>query len=413
MAAGTAAINGNKVLLLEKMEKTGRKVRISGKGRCNLTNVCSDEEFMAKVQNGAGWLTYAYTQFNNRTLVKFFERKGVKLEVERGGRVFPKSGKAWDIAQALVDWCREEGVMIECEATVEAVNIIAGKVRSVTYRNARGFQRKVETPAVIVATGGASYPATGSTGDGYQIAYNAGHNIVPIRPSLVPLVTSHPEAPFMAGLLLKNVQTELWIDGQMAQSEFGEVGFSKRGLEGATILRVSRKAVDAIIDQKEVEIRIDTKHAMDHDELKARIEREIEEQPDSLTVGELLRKIMPRELVVPMAKAIGAHAKHPKGELKADKVERLAVALKDFRLAITDYRPWEEAIVTAGGVDLAEVDAHSMQSRIAEGLYFAGEVLDIDANTGGYNLQIAFSTGRLAGQLRKIKAEPKAEQQAQ
>lgn len=410
MAAGTAAMNGQSVLLLEKMEKTGRKVRISGKGRCNLTNVCTDEEFMAKVQNGAGWLTYAYTQFNNRTLVRFFERKGVKLEVERGGRVFPKSGKAWDIAQALVDWCREEGVMIECQAKVEAVNIIAGKVRSLTYRNSRGFMRKVETPAVILATGGASYPATGSTGDGYQIAHSAGHTIVPIRPSLVPLVTSYDEARFMAGLLLKNVQAELWIDGQMVQSEFGELGFSNRGLDGAIVLRMSRKAVDAIIEERQVEIRIDTKHAMTHEELVARIQREIDEQPATLTVGELLRKIMPRELVVPMAKAIGAHAKHLMGELRGDKVERLATALKDFRLPIVDYRPWEEAIVTAGGVDLGEIDAHSMQSRLVEGLYFAGEVMDIDANTGGYNLQIAFSTGRLAGQLRKIKPEQKTQE---
>lgn len=410
MAAGTAAMNGQSVLLLEKMEKTGRKVRISGKGRCNLTNVCTDEEFMAKVQNGAGWLTYAYTQFNNRTLVRFFERKGVKLEVERGGRVFPKSGKAWDIAQALVDWCREEGVMIECQAKVEAVNIIAGKVRSLTYRNSRGFMRKVETPAVILATGGASYPATGSTGDGYQIAHSAGHTIVPIRPSLVPLVTSYDEARFMAGLLLKNVQAELWIDGQMVQSEFGELGFSNRGLDGAIVLRMSRKAVDAIIEERQVEIRIDTKHAMTHEELVARIQREIDEQPATLTVGELLRKIMPRELVVPMAKAIGAHAKHLMGELRGDKVERLATALKDFRLPIVDYRPWEEAIVTAGGVELGEIDAHSMQSRLVEGLYFAGEVMDIDANTGGYNLQIAFSTGRLAGQLRKIKPEQKTQE---
>ena len=403
MAAGTAAMNGNSVLLLEKMEKTGRKVRISGKGRCNLTNVCSDEEFLAKVQNGAGFFTYAYTQWGNRALMRFMERKGVKLETERGGRVFPKSGKAWDIAQALVDWCREEGVDVVCEAKVEDITVIAGKVRSVTYRNKRGFSRKVETPAVILATGGASYPATGSTGDGYRIAHNVGHTITPIRPSLVPLETSYEEAPYMAGLLLKNVEAKLVVDGEEVQSEFGEMLFSKRGVEGAIILRMSRKAVDALIDEKRVEVVVDLKHAMDHDELRERILREIAEQPSTITVGELLRKIMPRELVVPMAKACGAHAKHSVGELKDEKIERLVDALKHFVLPISDYRPFEEAIVTAGGVDLAEIDPHTMQSRRVEGLYFAGELMDIDANTGGYNLQIAFSTGRLAGQLRKSK----------
>lgn len=400
MAAGTAAINGKRVLLLEKMEKTGRKVRISGKGRCNLTNMCTDEEFFAKIQNGAGFFNFAYTQFTNRALVRFMERKGVQLTTERGGRVFPTSGKAWDIAQALVDWCREEGVMIECNAKVEALNIIAGKIRSVVYTNARGYRRKVESPAVILATGGASYPATGSTGDGYKLAHEAGHTIVPVRPSLVPLETSYEEAKFMAGLLLKNVQVQLLVEGEVVQSEFGEMLFSKRGVEGAVVLRMSRKAVDALIDEKRVELEIDLKHAMDHDELRERIQREIAEQPNTLTVGELLRKIMPRELVVPMAKAIGAHAKHSMGELKEEKVERLTNTLKAFRIPISDYRPFEEAIVTAGGVELSEINPHTLESTLVKGLYFAGEVMDLDANTGGYNLQIAFSTGRLAGQLR-------------
>ena len=363
MAAGTAAIAGNSVLLLEKMEKTGRKVRITGKGRCNLTNVCTDEEFLAKVQNGAGFFTYAYTQWNNKSLIRFMERKGVKLETERGGRVFPQSGKAWDIAQALVDWCREEGVTIECNAKVDSVDVIAGKVRRVTYYNARGYQRRVETPAVILATGGASYPATGSTGDGYRIAHEVGHTIVPIRPSLVPLETSYEEAPYMAGLLLKNVHADLVVDGEVVQSEFGEMFFSKRGVEGAIILRMSRQAVDALIEEKRVEVVVDLKHAMDHDELRARIEREIAEQPATLTVGELLRKIMPRELVVPMAKACGAHAKHSMGELKEDKITRLVDALKRFVLPISDYRPFEEAIVTAGGVDLAEIDPHIFSTK--------------------------------------------------
>ncbi len=400
MAAGTAAQSGKSVLLLEKMEKTGRKVRISGKGRCNLTNVCTEDEFLAKLQNGAEFFRPAFKQFNNNSLIRFFERKGVKLETERGGRVFPQSGKAWDIAQTLIDWCRDEGVDVECNARVESINVIAGKVRSVSYRNKRGFVRKVECPNVLLATGGASYPATGSTGDGYRLAHDIGHAITPIRPSLVPLETSYSEAQFMNGLLLRNIDVQLLVDDAVVQEEFGELMFSKRGVEGAVILRVSRKAVDALIEGRKVELNIDLKHAMTSEELRARIEREMNDQPDTLTVGELLRKIMPRELVVPMAKQIGAHAKHQMGELK-DKTDALVTALKNFRITISDYRPFEEAIVTAGGVELSEINPKTMESLLVEGLYFAGELMDVDANTGGYNLQIAFSTGRLAGQLLK------------
>lgn len=407
MAAGTAASDGRKVILLEKMEKTGRKVRISGKGRCNLTNTSDETEFLAKINNGAEFFRSAYHQFNNNALMKFFERKGIRLETERGGRVFPKSGKAWDIAQTLVDWCRDEGVDIECNARVESLIVLADKVRGVNYRNARGFRRKIEAPCVLISTGGASYPATGSTGDGYRLANSVGHTIVEIRPSLVPLVTSYSEAQFMEGLLLRNVSTELLVDDSTVQEEFGEMSFSHRGIEGAIVLRMSRKAVDALIDHHKVAIRVDLKHAMSREELIDRVKREIGEQPDTITVGELLRKIMPRELVVPMAKKIDCIGKHTVKELSDEKIALLADNLKAFVLPISDYRPFEEAIVTAGGVAIDEVNPETMESRKVKGLYIAGELLDLDANTGGYNLQIAFSTGRLAGRLGGYHPTPK------
>ncbi len=403
MAAGMAAQRGLSVILLEKMEKTGRKVRISGKGRCNVTNTKPMEEFLAKIQCNAEFFRPAFMQFTNNSLMRFLERRGVKLVVEHGDRVFPKNGKAWDIAQALVDWCREEGVTVECEARVVDILAVNNKVLGVKYRNARGFERKIEAPNVILCTGGASYPATGSTGDGYMLAHKLGHSIVEIRPSLVPLETSYTEAKFMAGLLLKNINLSLYVDDECVAEEFGEMSFSKRGLEGAVVLRVSRKAVDALIEERKVEIGLDLKHSMSRDEVVDRIKREIDQQPDSLTVGELIRKIVPRELVVPFAKLLDMNARRPMSDFTEEAVGRFADLLKDFRMPVSDYRPFEEAVVTAGGVDVNEIYAETMESKLVKGLYFAGELMDIDANTGGYNMQIAFSTGHLAAQLRKQK----------
>ncbi|MBO7188348.1 MAG: aminoacetone oxidase family FAD-binding enzyme, partial [Tidjanibacter sp.] len=246
-----------------------------------------------------------------------------------------------------------------------------------------------------------SYPATGSTGDGYELAHRLGHNIVPIRPALVPLVTSHPEARFMSGLLLRNIAAQLIVDGEVVQEEFGEFSFSPHRIDGAVVLRMSRKAVDALIDEKNVKISLDLKPALDEPTIIARLEREMAEAEQELTIGELLRKVLPRELVIPVAKAAGLISKHSSRELREDKMHRVVEAMKRFVLPISDYRPFEEAIVTAGGVSLDEIWPDTMESKLVGGLYFAGEVMDIDADTGGYNLQMAFSTGYLAGQLRK------------
>lgn len=400
MAAGTAASNGMQTLLLEKMEKPGRKIRITGKGRCNLTNTKPATEFLEKVQVNRDFFRPAFAAFDNRTLMKFFEKQGVRLSTEQGGRVFPKSGKAWDIADALVEWCREVGVEISCNSAVENILLLGNRVRGVTYRTKKGFSRRVAAPAVIIATGGASYPATGSTGDGYVFARAAGHSIEAIRPSLVPLETTLQDKNFLNGLLLKNINASLLVDGEKVAEEFGELSFSSRGVEGAVVLRLSRTAVDALIEGKKVELSIDLKHALDEDILLERIERETAAlEPDSV-MADLLRKLVPKELVMPVAKAIGSHPKRETKHLDESTISGLIKILKDFRIPISDYRPFDEAIVTAGGVNVAEVNPATMESRLVRGLYFAGEVLDLDANTGGYNLQIAFSTGRLAGETK-------------
>ena len=401
MAAGTAAMSGRSVLLVEKMEKAGRKIRITGKGRCNLTNARPAEEFLDKVRTNADFFSVAFAEFNNRATIKFFERQGVKLDIERGERVFPKSGKAWDIANALVDFCEDKGVKIAYKTQVTEITTLDGKVTGIKYLNARGFERREEADHVIIATGGVSYPSTGSTGDGYEFAASLGHEIEPVRPSLTPLITSHPQKEYLNGLLLKNVGVKLYIDNELRQEEFGEMGFSERGIEGAVALRISRDAVDAIIDEQRVKIVVDLKPALDEETLLARIEREIAEMQPSEFFSELLRKLVPKQLVVPLAKEVDFHSKTYVSKLTEAEKRRLVKILKGMVFPITDYAPFQYAVVTAGGVRCDEVNKYTMESLKVKGLYFAGEVLDIDANTGGYNLQIAFSTGRLAGQLKK------------
>lgn len=401
MAAGTAARNGLRVLLIEKMEKSGRKVRITGKGRCNVTNARPAEEFAGQVRTNADFFAQAFAEFNNRAAIKFFERAGVKLDIERGERVFPKSGKAWDIANALLEYCFENGVKIIYDTRVTEIMTLGNKVFGVKYINKRGFERKEECAQVILATGGVSYPATGSTGDGYAFAADLGHTIEPLRPSLTPLVTSHAQIQYLDKVLLRNVRATLYIDNEPVREEFGEIGFSDRGIEGAVALRMSRDAVDALIDGKRVKLVLDLKPALSEEVLRERIARELAELEPTEFFGELLRKLVPKPLVMPLAQEMDIHSKSYVSKISEDQITRLVRTLKGLTFPITDYAPFEYAITTAGGVNCEEVNPYTMESLKVRGLYFAGEVLDLDANTGGYNLQIAFSTGRLAGMLKK------------
>ena len=400
-AAGTAARNGKKALVIEKMEKAGRKIRITGKGRCNLTNARPPEEFAAHLRANAEFFETAFAEFNNRATIRFFERQGVKLDVERGERVFPRSGKAWDIANALEEWCREAGVEFLFHARVTELLTLNGRILGVRYRNRRGFERKEEAPQVIVATGGVSYPATGSTGDGYMLAGDAGHRIEPLRPSLTPLVSPHPQLKSLHGLLLRNIRATLHIDNQPVREEFGEIGFSERGIEGAVALRLSRDAVDALIDGRRVKLTLDLKPALTPEILQERIRREMADMPEEEFFAELLRKLLPKPLVIPVCRELDIEPKTCLSRIADTEIRRLIALLKGFVLPVTDYAPFEYAVVTAGGVACDEINRYTMESLRVKGLYFAGEVLDLDADTGGYNLQIAFSTGRLAGMLKR------------
>lgn len=400
MAAGVAAEDGKKVLLLEKMEKAGRKIRITGKGRCNLTNTSRKEEFLENVRVNSEFFEPSFNSFNNRATIRFFKGEGIKLDFERGGRVFPESGKAWDIADALVYWVEDLGVEIQYHTQVLGVRTISDKVSGVRILTRQGFERNVEGKNVIIATGGASYPATGSTGEGYGIAHELGHTIVPIRPALVPLESYSDLATSLNGINLKNVGLKLMVDNQVVADEFGEMNFGSRGIEGAIILTISRMAVDSLIEGREVAISIDMKTALSNEQLINRIAREVEELGEDETIGELMWKMMPKPMVMPIAREIGVDPHDRIANFGDDMKARLIGVLKDIYIPISDYRPFEEAVVTAGGISVEEIDPQTLQSKLVPGLYFAGEVMDIDANTGGYNLQVAFSTGHLAGQLK-------------
>ena len=325
----------------------------------------------------------------------------MKLDVERGERVFPHSGKAWDVANALLEYCVDNGVRMLYDTRVCGIMTLGSKVFGVRYINKRGFERREECSQVILATGGVSYPATGSTGDGYTFAADLGHTIEPLRPSLTPLVSSHPRIKQLERLLLRNVRATLYIDNEPVREEFGELGFSERGIEGAVALRMSREAVDALIEERKVKIVVDLKPALTEEILRERIARERAElAPDEL-FSELLRKLVPRPMVLPLAQELDILSKTYVSRITDEQIGRLIKTLKGWTFPVVDYAPFDYAVVTAGGVRCDEVNPYTMQSTKVEGLYFAGEVLDLDANTGGYNLQIAFSTGRLAGMLKK------------
>ncbi|MDR2936786.1 MAG: NAD(P)/FAD-dependent oxidoreductase [Rikenellaceae bacterium] len=401
MAAATAAAGGQKTLLIEKMERPGRKLRITGKGRCNLTNTRMGDEFLEKVRANPEFFRSSLSFFSTKSTVQFFEKNGVKLVTERGDRVFPASGKAWDISDALVNFCKKTDVEILCNTRVIRIDTEKKAVESVVVKNKRGVSERIFAKNVILATGGMSYPATGSTGDGYQLAHDLGHSIVEVRPSLVPLEIEPAMTPRLAGLGLRNINLTLLVDGQPVVAEFGEMDFSERGMEGALILRISRQAVDALIEEKSVEVSIDLKPALDTEQLQARIVREREEFSEEATVKDLLSKLTLQKILPLVVTQADVELTLPLLQLEPEQVDRLIAALKDVRLKVTDYRPFTEAVVTAGGIDVSQVDPRTLQSKQVAGLYFAGEVLDIDADTGGYNIQIALSTGRVAGRLYK------------
>ncbi len=390
MAAGRAAERGADVLLLEKMPRLGSKLGITGKGRCNLTNEADLETFVGRFGPNGRFLYGAFSRFFTSDLREFFHRMGVLTVVERGGRVFPASGEARDVADALARYCREAGVRIRTQASVSRLLVEGERVAGVEAGGETFHAR-----AVILATGGASYPGTGSTGDGYRMAASVGHTIVPVRPALVPLVTAETWVPRLAGVSLRNVRATLYLDGKAVASQFGEMLFTHFGLSGPIVLTMSRRAGEAL-EQGRVEIGVDLKPALSDEQLDARLRRDLDRH-GKRAFHNVVRGLVPGKMVAVLVELAEVPSDKVAHQITSQERKRLFGLLRDLRMTVTAQRPLREAIVTAGGVALDEVNPRTLESRLVRGLYFCGELLDVDADTGGYNLQAAFSTGWLAG----------------
>lgn len=391
MAAGQAAEEGVDTLLLEKMKRPARKLCITGKGRCNITNIVELPDFIAHFGKTGRFLHQAFWRFFTPDLMDFFKALGLELVTERGGRVFPASGRALDVLEVLLQWLRRSGVQIKLSSKVDGLTMINQRITGVVSRG-----REIPCDAVILATGGASFPATGSTGDGYRFAESAGHNVVPIRPALVPLETSGDAAGKMAGLNLRNINVRMLVNNKRRKEAFGEMIFTEFGVTGPVILTLSGEAVDAMRDGHKIALSIDLKPGLDEKILDARLLRDIASRGKE-QVRSFLRGLLPREMIPVCLNLLEISPDGQASRISAKERRRLLTWLKDFRLEVTGYRPLAEAIITAGGIDTREVDPRTMESRLTKGLFIAGELLDIHADTGGYNLQAAFSTGWLAG----------------
>ncbi|MBA4392487.1 MAG: aminoacetone oxidase family FAD-binding enzyme [Desulfobacca sp.] len=391
MAAGRAAELGAQVLLLEKMPRAGLKLGITGKGRCNLTNLGDIQTFMEQYSPDGRFLRNCFARFFNQDLIQFFEQRGVPLVVERGQRVFPVSNQALDIVSVLLKYMQKNGVIVRKEQPVKEILIRSGLMEGVV-----SSQERIKAGAVILATGGASYPKTGSTGDGYRLARKAGHTITPIRPSLIPLEVKESWVKDLQGLALKNVSATVYLNGKKDQSEFGEMLFTHFGISGPIILSLSGRVVDALT-QGRVEIAINLKPAITQEQLDLRLQREF--QAHHLKgLKAILKLLLPNRLIPVFCHISGIDEEKKGNQISAQERSRLQGLLTDLRLTVSRPRPLEEAIVTAGGVRLNEVNPKTLESKIVPGLFLCGEVLDIQGKTGGYNLQAAFSTGWVAGE---------------
>jgi predicted Rossmann fold flavoprotein len=399
MAAGRAAQQGQKVLLLEKMAQSGRKLCITGKGRCNITSTTPLQEFIRLVKPDGRFLRSSFSCFFSEDLILFMNEIGVKTVIERGGRVFPENGKAPEVAKKLIDWCTNNGVTTLNNFQVNSLlienNCIAGAI-GINHKNNKElsyFAKKV-----IIATGGLSYPATGSTGDGYKFARKLGHTIIDTTPSLVPLESNKIITKQLNGLELKNINAFLWINDKKVSEDFGELTFYENALSGPVILTLSRLAVPALAKKEKVEISIDLKPALDNNKLDARLIRELNSN-GKVIIENILGSLLPTKLISICLEQTNILKDKLGHQISSQERKALVNWLKNFKFMITKARPYKEAIITSGGISTKEINQKTMESKLISGLFFAGEVIDLDGPTGGYNLQIAFSTAWVAASI--------------
>ena len=393
MAAVSSALNGHTVSIYEKNDRIGRKLYITGKGRCNITNAADMKTIMENVVNNSKFLYSAFKQFDNQDVVEMLENAGCPTKVERGNRVFPVSDKSSDVIKAFQKILSELSVEVNLKAEVNSLIIEDSICKGIKLAD-----KSIYADAVIVATGGRSYPGTGSTGDGYRFAKNAGHKVGKLYPSLVPFTLEEKEEiKQLQGLSLKNVAVEIYDGDKNIYKDFGEMLFTHFGISGPTLISASSYAVERIIDdKKKLRIVIDLKPALDNEKLDARLLRDFESAKNK-QLKNVLPKLLPLKLIPEVLRQ--ADLKEDIKICNITRKERLKLlyALKNLSYTIDGVRGFEEAIITKGGVDVSDINPKTMESRLITSLYFVGEVLDIDALTGGYNLQVAWSTGYVAG----------------
>lgn len=393
MAAIAAAEHEGSVLLLEKMPRAGRKMMITGKGRCNVTSADDPADIIKNIAGNGRFLNSVIRAFDNAAVMAFFENVGVPLKTERGNRVFPQSDRAVDVVDAMMRRLRDLHVELRTNTHVRALVVTDGAIRGVRLESGD----MVAADAIVLAVGGASYPLTGSTGDGYAMARDAGHHIVPIFPALVPLCTAEGWVRDVQGLSLRNVRAALYSAGKKQAEEFGEMMFTHFGVTGPIILRLSRRAAELMNGGADtLTLNLNLKPALSYEVLHARIERDFSKY-ERKQVRNGMIDLLPKRLIDIVLGAAQISPERTTGQVSAKERNRLAQTLQALPLTITGTRPLAEAIVTAGGVETREIDPRTMASKIVRGLYFAGEVVDVDGFTGGYNLQAAFSMGYAAG----------------
>jgi len=406
LAAGRAASLGADVVLLERMRQVGRKIRISGKGRCNITNTLPAGEFIRHFGKGGRFLRQSFARFFSDDLLELLHSENLPTKVERAGRVFPQSDSAVDVARTLEQWVEKQGVEIIRGVRVRGLDVVDGHVTGLHYDlfsedgtkgsgGSRGAHQ-MAAAAVLLSTGGKSYSSTGSSGDGYQLAADLGHKIIKPRPSLVPLCAPGAPPPGVRRLALRNIEACLWIDGKLARREFGDLTFIETGLSGPIILELSRVAVAALDEGRHLELSIDLKPALDHKKLDARLIRDLENR-ELRTWKDLLKGLLPLDLIPVAVRACAVAEDTACHQVNAKQRKALLKFLKDYRFTLSGYGSFKEAIVTAGGVDTAEVNPKTMESKLVSGVYISGELLNVDADTGGFNMMAAFSTGWVAG----------------
>ena len=398
MAAYSAARYGARVTLFERNDRCGRKLAITGKGRCNVTNDCSVEELLQNVPTNPRFLYSALGRFDTSDTKAFFEERGVALKVERGRRVFPVSDRAEDIVRALVGACKETGVNI-CYERVTSLRIENGELLGLNTE-----KNSYDADAVIICTGGKSYPRTGSDGDGYALARSAGHTVTPLLPSLVPICSESKLCPSLQGLSLKNVSLSIIRkqDGKEVYSDFGEMMFTHFGLTGPMILSASAHIPD--ISEGKYEARINLKPALDEKTLDARIISDFSKYSNKDFLN-ALGDLLPQKLIPVIVSLSGIDARKKVNSITKEERRALCEVIRCLRIPLSRFRSINEAIITKGGVSVKEISPKTMESKLCRGLYFAGEVIDVDAYTGGYNLQIAFSTAVLAGESAAVFAQ--------